>query len=171
MSDFHLTVYGKEFYEYQLPMLIKSIEKLSPILELLSKRLYSHHVLPQKMALCFTWEEIAEMCSAEISSILGRRIKFIANFDDECYWALKIIGDRIPIRDMHKVLDVLKATERQREDSLPEVDQRHLGSNEIGLEGGMLLLQSHLGYKWETEHITEEGLWLLGEKQEVPNET
>jgi len=33
----------------------------------------------------------------------------------------------------------------------------------LGMSVSSLLLQRHLGYTWECEHLSQDGIWLLGE--------
>ncbi len=169
-NNFHQTGYGRDFFGYQLPRLIKALERLADAAEGSNKSISFSNKLPFKKALPLSWEEVSKIVSEELKAILGHPIDCVANYDDVGYWAVKINDMRIPSEEMSKALDLLKADEYQREDMLPLSDERHLGVNEIGMEGGNLLLENYLGYKWETMHIEEDRIWLLGDKSEVPNE-
>ena len=121
-------------------------------------------------AVKLSWDKVSECISEEVSKILGRRIVCDSRWNDYCYWATMIAGKRIPIEELYKILDALDANDYQRADSMPESVELTHTVGEIGMDASELLLERHFGYKWETTHIDEDNLWLLGEKDGDSNE-
>ena len=115
-------------------------------------------------AVKLSWAKVSECISEEVSKILGREVVCDSRWNDYCYWATMIAGKRIPIEDLYKILDAVDANDAQRGDSLPESVERTFTVGEIGMDVSELLLERYFGYKWETTHIDEDNLWLLGEK-------
>ena len=122
-------------------------------------------------AIKLSWAQVSDCISEEVSKILGRRVVCDSRWNDYCYWATMIAGKRIPIEELYKILDSLNANDYQRADSMPESVELTHTVGEIGMDASELLLERHLGYKWETTHIEEDNLWLLGEKEGDCNET
>ena len=121
-------------------------------------------------AIKLSWGQVSDCISEEVSKILGRKIVCDSRWNDYCYWGTVIAGKRIPIEELYQILEVVNANEAQSRDSLPESTERTLTVREIGMDVGELLLERHFGYKWETTHIEEDNLWLLGEKESEINE-
>ena len=121
-------------------------------------------------AIKLSWAQVSDCISEEVSKILGRRVVCDSRWNDYCYWATMIAGKRIPIEELYKIFDSLDANDYQRADSLPESVELTHTVGEIGMDASELLLERHFGYKWETTHIEEDFLWLLGEKDGDINE-
>ncbi len=121
-------------------------------------------------AIKLSWAQVSDCISEEVSKILGRRVVCDSRWNDYCYWATMIAGKRIPIEELYTILDDVDANDAQRVDSLPESAERTHTVGEIGMDVSELLLERHFGYKWETTHIEEDNLWLLGEKDGDCNE-
>ena len=122
-------------------------------------------------AIKLSWAQVSDCISEEVSKILGRRVVCDSRWNDYCYWATMIAGKRIPIEELYKILDSLDANDYQRADSLPESVELTHTVGEIGMDASELLLERHFGSKWETTHIEEDFLWLLGEKEGEHHET
>lgn len=121
-------------------------------------------------AIKLSWAQVSDCISEEVSKILGRRVVCDSRWNDYCYWATMIAGKRIPIEELYKILDSLNANDYQRADSMPESVELTHTVGEIGMDASELLLERHFDYKWETTHIEEDNLWLLGEKDGEDNE-
>ena len=121
-------------------------------------------------AIKLSWAQVSDCISEEVSKILGRRVVCDSRWNDYCYWATMIAGKSIPIEELYKILDSLNAKDNQRADSMPESVELTHTVGEIGMDASELLLERHFGYKWETTHIEEDNLWLLGEKDGDCNE-
>lgn len=121
-------------------------------------------------AIKLSWAQVSDCISEEVSKILGRKVVCDSRWSDYCYWGTIIAGKRIPIEELYTILDTVRADEAQSRDSLPESTERTLTVREIGMDVSELLLERHFGYKWETTHIEEDNLWLLGERQGENNE-
>lgn len=121
-------------------------------------------------AIKLSWAQVSDCISEEVSKILGRGVVCDSRWNDYCYWATMIAGKRIPIEELYTILDDVDANDAQRGDSLPESAEHTHTVGEIGMDVSELLLERHFGYKWETTHIEEDNLWLLGEKDGDCNE-
>ena len=117
----------------------------------------------EKRALKLSWADAAEIASVEIEKIIGRKIHCTSSMDDLDYWCFTFREDRMLMSEVYKILEVVKATEKQRIECLPTESDRMTSVNCLGMSVCSILLQRQLGYKWECEHIEEDGIWLLGE--------
>lgn len=117
----------------------------------------------QKKALKLPWSVAAEIASAEIEKIIGRKIHCTGSMDDVDYWCFMFKKNRMLMSEVHKILETIGATEKQRIECLPTESDRMTSVNCLGMSVCSILLQRQLGYKWECEHIEEDGIWLLGE--------
>lgn len=115
-------------------------------------------------ALQFTWSEVSKIMEIEIEKILGRRIVCEAASDgNDGYWAVLFPNERLSLADLYRLLEDIDATEEQRLDSIPLQDDHADSVNSIGMDVCKLLLRIHLGYTWQTLHVDEKYLWVLGE--------
>lgn len=121
-------------------------------------------------AIKLSWAQVSDCISEEVSKILGRKVVCDSRWNDYCYWGTIIAGKRIPIEELYKILDTVRANDAQRADSMPESVELTHTVREIGMDAAELLLERHFGYQWETTHIEEDYLWLLGERQGENNE-
>ena len=121
-------------------------------------------------AIKLSWQQVSDCISQEVGKILGREITCEAHWNDYCYWGVVIPGKRIPIKELYTILDIVDADEAQRRDSLPESTETANTVREIGMDVCELLLKRYFGYGWETTHIEENSLWLLGIKDGENNE-
>lgn len=117
----------------------------------------------EKKALKLPWAVAAEIASVEIEKIIGRRINCTGSMDDLDYWCFDFCEDRMLMSEVYQILEVIDATEKQRIECLPTESDRIKSVGCLGMSVSSLLLQRHLGYTWECEHLAEDGIWLLGE--------
>ena len=65
---------------------------------------------------------------------------------------------------MYRILESVNASKEERIDSLPDENDYVVDVNCLGMSVSELLLRRSLGYQWETIHIEDDALWVLGEK-------
>ena len=58
-----------------------------------------------------TWSEVAEMIRTELRKIIGRDILCVAKSDDDTYWDISFPLERLPLSDLHRILEALDATD------------------------------------------------------------
>ena len=121
-------------------------------------------------AIKMPWEKVAECISLEVSNILGRKLVCKTNIDDHDYWAAQIIGERIPLSELFKLMETVNASEEARNESLPESAKKESSAKEFGLGVSELLLSRHLGLTWTAFYLDEQHLWLLETKEVVQDE-
>lgn len=126
--------------------------------------------MSETKALKFSWDEVSQRLQPEIEAILGRRILCVAKPDDEYYWCVAFPEGRIPLSDLFKILEAINASERERIDSVPPERDHPVDVSCLGMSASELLLRRCLGYQWETIHIKDDALWILGEKDGDLNE-
>ena len=126
--------------------------------------------MSETKALKFSWDEVSQKLHPEIEAILGRRILCVAKPDDEYYWCVAFPEGRIPLSDLFKILEAINASERERIDSVPPERDHPVDVSCLGMSASELLLRRCLGYQWETIHIKDDALWILGEKDGALNE-
>lgn len=126
--------------------------------------------MSETKALKFSWDEVSQKLQPEIEAILGRRILCVAKPDDEYCWCVAFPEGRIPLSDLFKILEAINASERERIDSVPPERDHPVDVSCLGMSASELLLRRCLGYQWETIHIKDDALWILGEKDGDLNE-
>ena len=121
-------------------------------------------------AIRISWDSLSRIVSEEISKILGREICCKASMNDVEYWAIVIQDERIPLSELFKILETVKANEAERQDSLPESAMTQFSVRDIGMEAANLILAGRLGYRWKAQYMDDYGMWILGEKDGENNE-
>lgn len=121
-------------------------------------------------ALRLSWEMVARIIEYELFKILGRNMVCRAQMDDDTYWAITFLEERLSISDLYTVFEITKATAEQRAESLPPESERTTSVNCLSMEISELLLSRYLRYRWEQAHLESTSLWLLGEKKEAHHE-
>lgn len=122
-------------------------------------------------AIKMPWKKVSECISLEVSQILGRKLVCKTSIDDHDYWAAQILGERIPLSELFKVMETVNASEDARNESLPESAKKESSAREFGLSVSELLLSRHLGLTWTAFYLDEQHLWLPETKEVVQNET
>lgn len=114
-------------------------------------------------ALKITWNTLSEMLQTEMQKILGRDICCEAKPDDDCYWCIGFPMERMPMSDLFRVLEVLEATPKEQVDSIPSASDHAETVSCLGMGASELLLSRCLGYQWQSLHIEDDCVWVLGE--------
>ena len=115
-------------------------------------------------ALKLSWDKVANLLQQEIERILNRKISCRARADDENFWCVGFANERIPLSELYRILESVNASKEERIDSLPDENDYVVDVNCLGMSVSELLLRRSLGYQWETIHIEDDALWVLGEK-------
>lgn len=111
-----------------------------------------------------TWSEVAEMVRTELRKIIGRDVFCVAKSDDDTYWDISFPLERLPLSDLHCILEALDATDSQRDLSLPPEEDHADSVSSLSMTVSQLLLRRNLGYDWECLHLAEDSFWILGVK-------
>ena len=111
-----------------------------------------------------TWSEVAEMVRTELRKIIGRDVFCVAKSDDDTYWDISFPLERLPLSDLHRILEALDATDSQRDLSLPPEEDHADSVSSLSMTVSQLLLRRNLGYDCECLHLAEDSFWILGVK-------
>ena len=109
-----------------------------------------------------TWTEVAEMVRTELRKIIGKDVFCVAKSDDDTYWDISFPLERLPLSDLHRILEALDATDSQRDLSLPPEEDHADSVSSLSMTVSQLLLRRNLGYDWECLHLAEDSFWVLG---------
>ena len=72
--------------------------------------------------------------------------------------------ERLPLSDLHRILEALDATDSQRDLSLPPEEDHADSVSSLSMTVSQLLLRRNLGYDWECLHLAADSFWILGVK-------
>ena len=104
------------------------------------------------------------MVRTELRKIIGRDVFCVAKSDDDTYWDISFPLERLPLSDLHRILEALDATDSQRDLSLPPEEDHADSVSSLSMTVSQLLLRRNLGYDWECLHLAEDSFWILGVK-------
>lgn len=104
------------------------------------------------------------MVRTELRKIIGRDVFCVAKSDDDTYWDISFPLERLPLSDLHRILEALDATDSQRDLSLSPEEDHADSVNSLSMTVSQLLLRRNLGYDWECLHLAEDSFWILGVK-------
>ena len=104
------------------------------------------------------------MVRTELRKIIGRDVFCVAKSDDDTYWDISFPLKRLPLSDLHRILEALDATDSQRDLSLPPEEDHADSVSSLSMTVSQLLLRRNLGYDWECLHLAEDSFWILGVK-------
>lgn len=121
-------------------------------------------------AIKLSWQQVSDCISQEVSNILGSSFICKAQSSDYCYWGIVFVNKEITIDELYKIFVAVTANGSARQESLPESAGKKSTLLEIGMRVGELLLGRHFNCRYETTHIEENNLWLLGIKDGENNE-
>lgn len=113
------------------------------------------------------WGDVATLVGQMISEILGWRVMCVALFDDYDYWSASAVSVPFSISELNQLLDYVDADEDMRDSTIPE-DKDETANLDMRLSRA--LLQKKMGRTWQEEHITTDGLWLLGVDPDSPGQ-
>lgn len=93
-----------------------------------------------------------------------QRYSLCGKSDDDTYWDISFPLERLPLSDLHRILEALDATDSQRDLSLPPEEDHADSVSSLSITVSQLLLRRNLGYDWECLHLAEDSFWILGVK-------
>ena len=93
-----------------------------------------------------TWAEVAEMVRTELRKIIGKDVFCMAKSDDDTYWDISFPLERLPLSDLHRILEALDATDSQRDLSLPPEEDHADSVSSLSMTVSQLLPRRNLGY-------------------------
>ena len=102
------------------------------------------------------------MVRTELRKIIGKDVFCMAKSDDDTYWDISFPLERLPLSDLHRILEALDATDSQRDLSLPPEEDHADSVSSLSMTVSQLLLRRNLGYDWECLHLAEDSFWVLG---------
>lgn len=105
------------------------------------------------------WTEIGSMVGKMVSDVLGRSVCCCARSDAYDFWTVSAVSGRFNLQELRQLLDFADADSETRCATIP-VDSDSSASLDMSLSE--LLLQRCLDRAWQEEHISEDGLWLIG---------
>lgn len=100
------------------------------------------------------------MVRAELRKIIDRDVFCVAKSDDDTYWDISFPLERLPLSDLHRILEALDATDSQRDLSLPPEEEHADSVSSLSMTVSQLLLRRNLGYDWECLHLAEDSFWI-----------
>lgn len=112
----------------------------------------------------FSWDHIRVLLESEIAEILGKTCYLRVWPEDSWYWAAVAINTRFSLDELRRLLETVSATEDECRDALPSDGMEDTKS--LSMELCRHLAERALQSDWKCEHITSEGLWLLGVSNE-----
>ena len=123
--------------------------------------------LDKRCCIRISWPDICEMISQEIEDILGICMPCKFYKEENLYWDIGFVDDRLPLSKLFQLLQTVGATRDDWMRSLPS----EVGTDvaDIGMALSERLLSRHIKYTWEHSLITANSLWLVG-VHEKPHE-
>lgn len=114
----------------------------------------------EKRAVKLGWQDVCEMVSAEIKGLIGVDVICKAQPMELEHWEITFGGYRLPLPKLCLLLQGVKASLGDWEDSLPDEGGTTVAS--LGMALSEKLLSQHLKLTWEHSLILEGSLWLVG---------
>lgn len=105
------------------------------------------------------WCEIGCLAGQLISDILDRPMRCNGNPDDYDFWTVVAVEERFSLEDLQKLLDYVDANDEMRRVTIPEDSD---STYSLDMELSAALLRKCLNTDWREEHISKDGLWLMG---------
>ena len=102
--------------------------------------------------------KVSNYIQKEITEILGRKITCSTKVENNDYWGVCIINDRVSLSDIKKLFLSVNADDRTVEETLP---QDAKSTQYLGMLLSSKLLKKALKAVWKEEYVTEKALWLI----------
>lgn len=118
--------------------------------------------LCEKRTIKLTWDEVCQIVSEEIKTILGIETFCKANYVEYEYWDVSFAEYRLPLQKLCQLLHAVQASSVDWEDALP--DEATSTVSCLGMALSEKLLVRRLNITWEHTLILADGLWLVGAK-------
>ena len=95
-----------------------------------------------------------------VSAILGREVNCTASRDDYDYWSVTAVNDRFTVPEIASLVWFANGDPDMYRSAIP-IDSNSSRSLDMSLAGA--LLRRAMQLEWETEFITQEALWIVGQ--------
>ncbi len=127
--------------------------------------------LCEKRTVKLAWDEVCQMVSEEIITILGVETFCEVDYVEHEYWSLSFTNYRLPLQMLCQLMQEIQAAPDDWEDALPDEATSTVPC--LGMALSEKLLARHLQISWEHSFILADGLWLVGAKdyQSFENDT
>lgn len=107
-----------------------------------------------------SWAEASRLIGKRLDEILGHPIDCATSPDAYDYWSIGFLGYRMPLSELHFLLETMHLDDSEALDSLPDCSERVDSVDCFGMALSQALLKSALGVQWEKESWNDEYLWL-----------
>lgn len=116
----------------------------------------------EKRAVRLAWNDVCQIVSEELKTILGVGTACQANHVEHEYWDASFVGYRLPLQKLCQLMQEVQAAPDDWEDALPDEATSTVPC--LGMALSEKLLARHLQISWEHSFILADGLWLVGAK-------
>ena len=107
----------------------------------------------------FEWKELDTIFEAILNKILNKKIVCSLSADQYDYWAVSFVNYRMPIDEIQKVCDYVKATQDNIEEAFPFEGEDT--SRDLGMGVSEKLLSQYLNTTWKKTYADDEVLYLI----------
>lgn len=107
-----------------------------------------------------SWAEASRLIGKRLDEILGHPIDCATSPDAYDYWSTGFLGYRMPLSELHFLLETMHLDDSEALDSLPDCLEMVDSVDCFGMALSQSLLKSALGVQWEKESWNDEYLWL-----------
>lgn len=127
--------------------------------------------LHEKRTMMLTWDDVCQIVSEELKTILGIETDCKATYVENEYWDVSFAEYRLPLQKLCQLLHAVQASSVDWEDALPDEATSTVPC--LGMALSEKLLVQRLNIAWEHTLILADGLWLVGAKdyQSFENDT
>ena len=118
--------------------------------------------LHEKRTMMLTWDDVCQIVSEELKTILGIETDCKATYVENEYWDVSFAEYRLPLQKLCQLLHAVQASSVDWEDALPDEATSTVPC--LGMALSEKLLVQRLNIAWEHTLILADGLWLVGAK-------
>lgn len=114
----------------------------------------------EKRTIKLTWDNVCQIVSEEIKTILGIETDCKATYVENEYWDVSFLSYRLPLQKLCQLLYEVQASSDDWEDTLSGAAIPTVPC--LGMALSEKLLARHLNINWEHSFILADSLWLVG---------
>lgn len=107
----------------------------------------------------FEWKELDTIFEEILNKILNKKIACSVSADEYDYWAVSFVDYRMPIEEIKKVCDFIKATQDDMEEAFPSEGEEK--SRDLGMGVSEKLISQYLNTAWKKTFADDDGLYLI----------
>lgn len=108
-----------------------------------------------------SWAVASNLIGNRVSEILGHPIDCSASPDSYDYWSTGLLGYRMPLSELHYLLETMHLDDSEISESLPDCNEKVDSVDCFGMALSRALLKSKIGNSWENESWDDNYLWLI----------